>query len=277
MKPYIDFNTRKRMQATNESDKNFFKLMINSVYGKTMENMRKRMKIRIVTNEKYCIKYSSRPTFKNSIIFGKNLVAIYKKPQEIRFKKAIYVRCTVLEESKLEMYKFWYDFLKKACPDDELIYMDTDSFIFKITNQNFDDIMLELEEYFDLRNYPRDSKYYDLINKKVPVKMKNKKPSQMIDEVFALKSKSYIVITSDNKEECRHKGHAHNFTSNEFRDVTNNKKVLNDPMNKIISIRHRLCTKKCMKKTLYNFWEKRHLQSEGINTYALGHTNTFKK
>ena len=52
MKPYIDFNTRKRMQATNESDKNFFKLMINSVYGKTMENMRKRIKIRIVTNEK---------------------------------------------------------------------------------------------------------------------------------------------------------------------------------------------------------------------------------
>ena len=68
--------------------------------------------------------------------------------------------------------------------------------------------------------------------------------------MFALKSKSYIVITSDNKEECKHKGHDYNFTSNEFRHVTNNKKVLNHPMNKIISIRHRLYTKECMKKNL---------------------------
>ena len=78
MKPYIDNNTEKRIQSTNESDKNFFKLMINSIYGKTMENMRKRMKIHIVANEKDCIKYSSRSTFKNSIIFGKNLVAIHE-------------------------------------------------------------------------------------------------------------------------------------------------------------------------------------------------------
>ena len=63
MKPYIEFNTQKRIEATNESDKNFFKLMINSAYGKTIENMRKRMRIRIVNNEKDCIKYSSRPTF----------------------------------------------------------------------------------------------------------------------------------------------------------------------------------------------------------------------
>ena len=63
MKPYIDFNTEKRMQATNEADKKFFKLLINSIYGQTMENMRKRMKIRIVTNEKDCLKYASRPKF----------------------------------------------------------------------------------------------------------------------------------------------------------------------------------------------------------------------
>ena len=77
MKPYIDFNTEKRMQATNDADKNFFKLMINSVYDKTIENMKKRIKIRIVTNKKDYNKYSSRPWFKNFIIFGKNLVAIH--------------------------------------------------------------------------------------------------------------------------------------------------------------------------------------------------------
>ena len=199
MIPYIDFNREERMQATNEADKNFFKLMINSVCGKTMENMRKRMKIRIITNEKDCIKYSSRPTFINSIIYGKNLVALHEKPEEIRLSKPIYVGCAVLEESKFGMYKFWYDFLKKVCEEIRLIYMDTDSFIFEVTNQNFNDIMSEHKEYFDLCIFPKDSKYHDSANKKTPGKMKDEKPTQNITKVFALKSKSYIIITTDNK------------------------------------------------------------------------------
>ena len=106
MEPYIEFNTQKRMQATNKSDKEFFKLMINSVYGKTIENTRKRMKIRIVTNQRDCIKYSSRPTFNNSIIYGTNLIAINEKKFKIKSNKPIYVGFSVLEESKLIMYKY---------------------------------------------------------------------------------------------------------------------------------------------------------------------------
>ena len=155
--------------------------------------------------------------------------------------------------------------------------MDTDSFIFEVVNQNFDDIMLDHKEYFDLSVYFKNSKYYDPINKKVPGKMKDEKTSQKIDEVFALKSKSYIVITTDNKKECKHKGHDYNFTSEEFKDVANNKKVLHHPMKKIISITHSLYSEETNKKILYNFCEKRHLQSDGINTYALGHINTLKK
>ena len=76
------------------------------------------MKIRIVTNEKDCLKYSSRPTFINSIIFGKRLVAIHDRPEEIRLNKPVYVGCAVLEESKLEMYKFYYNFLKQKCNEE---------------------------------------------------------------------------------------------------------------------------------------------------------------
>ena len=79
MKPYIDFDARKRKEATNEANKNLFKLLINAVYGKTMENMRKRIKIRIIKNEKDFIKYASRPTYINHNIFGKRLVAIHEK------------------------------------------------------------------------------------------------------------------------------------------------------------------------------------------------------
>ena len=111
MKPYIDFNTQKRKETTNEADKNLFKLLNNVVYSTTLENMRKRIKIRIIKNEKDLIKYASRPTYINHIIFGKRLVAIYEKKELLTLNKPIYVGCAVLELSKLEMYKFHYDFI----------------------------------------------------------------------------------------------------------------------------------------------------------------------
>ena len=106
MKPYIDFKTQKRKEATNEADKNHFKLLNNAVYGKTMENMRKRIKIRVVKNDKDFIKYPSRPTCVNWRVFKNNLAAIYGKKISLTLNKPIYVRFTVLEISKWEMYNF---------------------------------------------------------------------------------------------------------------------------------------------------------------------------
>ena len=171
--------------------------------------------------------------------------------------------------------QIWYDFLKKECSEIKLIYMDTDSFIFEVINQTYNEIMLEHREHFDLRNFSKDSKYYDSSNKKVPGKVKDVYPGKNINEVIAIKSKSYIVISSDNQEECKHNGHNYNFTGNEYRDVIFNKKVLKHPMKKILSLRHKLYSEECIKKTLRKFCEKRYLHIDGINTHALGHKNTF--
>ena len=86
MKSYIDFNTQRRKEATNEADKTLFKLFNNAVYDKTMENMRKRIKIRIIKNKKDFIKYASRPTYINHNIFGKRLVTIHEKKRIINIK-----------------------------------------------------------------------------------------------------------------------------------------------------------------------------------------------
>ena len=93
MKPYIDFNTQKRKEATNEADKNHFKLLNNAVYGKTMENMRKRIKIRIIKKEKDFIKHASRPTYITHTIFGKRVTAIREKKELLVLNKPIYVGC----------------------------------------------------------------------------------------------------------------------------------------------------------------------------------------
>ena len=95
MKLYIDFNTQKRKEATNEADENHFKLLNNAVYGKTMENMRKRIKIRIVKNSQDFIKYTSRPTCVNWKVFENNLAAIHEKKISLTLSKPIYVGFTV--------------------------------------------------------------------------------------------------------------------------------------------------------------------------------------
>ena len=97
MKIYIDFNTE---NATNSFEKNFFKLMINSVYGKTMENLRKRISVKIVNNEKYYSKHVSKPTFISTKIFDKNYVAIHEIKPVLTLNRLIYVGFTVLELSK---------------------------------------------------------------------------------------------------------------------------------------------------------------------------------
>ena len=164
MKLYIDFNTQKRKEATNDADKNLFKLLNSAVYGKTKENMRKRIKIRITTNEKDFLKYSSRPTDISNKKSWKKELLILNKP--------IYVGCTVLELSKLAMYKFYYGFVKKKCKNPILLFTDTDSLCFE-TEENFYEIMLNNKEFFDLSNFPKDSKYFCDDNKKVPGKMKD--------------------------------------------------------------------------------------------------------
>ena len=128
MKKCIDFDTEKRINAV---EKDFFKLIINSVYGKTVENLRKRINVRIVNNEKGFLKYTSRPTHITHNIFDKNYAAIHEIKPVLTLNKPIYVGFTVLELSKWLMYDFHNNFIRKYF-DAELLFTDTDSLTYKI-------------------------------------------------------------------------------------------------------------------------------------------------
>ena len=134
--------------------------------------MTKRIKIRITKSPKDFLKYASRPTYISHNIFGKNLVVIHGKRELWTLNKPIYVGCTVLELSKLAMYKFRYGFMKDNVNIFELLYSDTDGFIFEIIGKNFEGIMYRNKEFFDLTNFPKDSKYYCDDNKKYQGKWK---------------------------------------------------------------------------------------------------------
>ena len=126
MKKQIDFNAEERTNANNSFKKDFFKLLINSVYGKTMKNLRKRINVRLVNNNKEFLKYTSRPTHVSYKIFAKNYAAIHEIKQLLTLEKPIYVGFTVLELSKWLMYDFHYKFIEKHF-DAELLFTDTDT------------------------------------------------------------------------------------------------------------------------------------------------------
>ena len=135
MRPYIDLNTQKRTISNNEADKNFFKLMNNSVYGKTMENLRKRIKIRIAKNSQDFIKYTSRPTCVNWKVFENNLAAIHKKKISLTLNEPIYVGFTVLETSKWEMCNFHYNFMIRKF-NARLLFTEADSLCYELHEKN---------------------------------------------------------------------------------------------------------------------------------------------
>src|SRR6266853_5245335 len=174
LKSYIDFNTIQRNKGKTTFEKNFFKLMNNSFYGKTVENIRNRIELHLINNdEDKVIRYQSKPNFLNTVSFTDNLKAVKMRKKTCLFNKPIYVGISVLEHSKLYMYEFYYDVLKKRYPfygELELVGMDTDSFFLNIkTADLWVDIKndLELYKHFDFSNTPKDHPLYNPNNKKL--------------------------------------------------------------------------------------------------------------
>ena len=114
LKQYISFNTEKRKNAKNSFEKDFFKLMNNSFFGKTMENLCKRVDVRLVTDEKKLDKLTSKPTFVSSKIFNENLMAVHKVKETLTLNRLAYVGMCILDLSKTLMHNFHYNYLKRS-------------------------------------------------------------------------------------------------------------------------------------------------------------------
>ena len=138
--------------------------MINSAYGKTMENLRKRINARLVTNETDFSKYTCRPIYITHKIFGKNYAAIHKIKPVLTLKKPIYVGFTVLELSKWLMYDFHYNFIKKSF-DAELLFTDTESLACEIKSEDVYKELFKHKDLFDFSNLSKNSKFFDDANK----------------------------------------------------------------------------------------------------------------
>ena len=183
---------KKEKNEDNDFQKDFLKLMINSVYGKTMENMRKRINVRLINNAKDFLKYTSRPNYITHKIFGKDSAAIHEIKSVLILNKPIFVGFTVLEFSKWLMYDFHYNFIKSNF-DAELFFTDTDSLTYEIKSEKFYEEFFKWKHLFDFSNYSKDGKFFDDTNKKVIGKMKDKFGGVTATEFVGFKSKMYSI------------------------------------------------------------------------------------
>ena len=208
LKPYIDMNTELRKIAKNDFEKDFFKLMNNSVYGKTMENVRKHRDSKLVTTDKKRSKLVSEPNYHTMNYISENLSIIEMKRTKVKRNKPIYLGLSILEISKLLMYEFWYDYMKRKYDDKvELCYTDTGSFIINIKTKDFyRDIADDVAKRFDTSNYEADRPLPTGKNKKVIGLMKDELGGRIIREFVALRSKTYSYLTDDCQEDKKAKG-----------------------------------------------------------------------
>ena len=158
LEPYIMKNTNSRMQGKNNFEKDFFKLMNNSVFGKTMENIRNRVDIHLVTDEKQVSKFKSKPNYQHRTIFCDNLATIHMKKTHLVFSKPVYLGMCILDLSKTLMYEFHYNYIKpKYGEKAKLLFTDTDSLMYEIETVDFyKDIFHDVRDKFDTSNYPKD-------------------------------------------------------------------------------------------------------------------------
>ena len=277
LKQYIDFNTEKRKHAKNSFEKDFFKLMNNSVFGKTMENLRKRVDVRLVTNENKLLKLTSKPTYVSSKIFNENLVAVHKIKETLTLNRPAYVGASILDLSKTLMYDFHYNYIKKKYVDKaRLLFTDTDSLTYEIEAEDVYKDFWNDKDKFDNSDYNKSSPYFDKTNIKVLCKFKDEAAGVPICEFVGLKSKMYSYVKDNEKGGRTAKGIRKNVIKNNIKHEDYKRTLLNNEqmhhkMKTIRSQRHQLGSYEINKVSLSCFDDKRYIHDNGTSSYAYGH------
>ena len=261
LEKYINFNTQKRNQAVNDFEKDFYKLLNNAFYGKTMENVRNRLKIKFVKKDDYreIVKQQSKLTFNGIHKSYENCDSYTFKQNEVLMDKPIYLGFTVLELSKLLMYETYYDKLQAYFGQEniQLHYIDTDAFVLSLKTQDIITDSKNLEDIFDFSNLDKNHELFSNKNKKVLGKYKIETPkSAFIDEFVCLRSKMYAFKCgndSKNKLKGISKSQSKNIKFEEYKKCLDGEEYQQECDNYIIrSINHEMVLQEIKKNdTIY--------------------------
>ena len=286
LKDYIQLNTNLRTKGTTDFEKDFFKLMNNSVFGKTMENIRNRIDVRLITETDTLEKLVKKPNFDRINIFTENLVAVHMKKTTIKLHKPIYLGMSILDLSKTLMYDFHYNYIKEKYGENaNLLFTDTDSLCYEIKTQDFYlDISNDVWKKFDTSNFDKNhpSGIEAGINKKVIGMIKDEAGGKQITEFVGLRSKLYAYKMHCGKEEKKCKGVKKGvvkkeITLEDYKNCLFTKEEQQRTMNAFRSRKHNIYTESITKTALSANDDKRIILEDGINTMAIGHWKSLSK
>ncbi|XP_048478608.1 uncharacterized protein LOC119690408 isoform X2 [Plutella xylostella] len=283
LKKYIDLNTSMRTSAVTDFEKDFFKLMNNAIFGKTMENIEKRVNVHLVTQWENNGKIQgaqsliARPEFHSASCFSENLIAVQLNKTKLLYDKPIYLGFCILDISKTLMYKFHYSYMKNKFNDRlKLMYTDTDSLIYHIQTENlYSDIKSNLKDYFDTSDYSIDNRHnFPLVNKKKIGFFKDENNGNIFREFVGLRSKMYAIEVENDfiaKAKGINKSVTKTFQLNDYKRCLFNQTRKIDCMLRFKSIKHVIFTQKCSKISLSHNDTKRKLLENSTDTVAWGH------
>ena len=280
MKSYIDTNTKLRAQAKNNFEKDFFKLMNNSVFGKTIENIRNRVDVKLVNTEEKFKKLVAKPNFKSRKIFNENLISVHMKKTSLTMIKPVYLGMCILDLSKTLMYDFHYNYIiPKYENKAKLLFTDTDSFLYEIETEDFyKDISGDVKDRFDTSEYNEGhpSGIPTGINKKVLGMFKDEAAGKVIKEFVGLRSKLYSYIMEEGEENKKCKGVKkqvveENITHEDYKTCLLTGKEILRKQNILRSYDHEVYTEEVNKIALSAADDKRYLLKDSFDTLAWGH------
>jgi hypothetical protein len=279
MAPYIQLNITLRAKASSEFEKDFFKLMNNSVFGKTMENLRKRIRVDVVRGDENnrMRRLVADPAYILHKIFSGDLAAVHSVKSTLKLNRPIYVGQAILDISKYRMYDFWYNHLKRIYGEKaQLLYTDTDSLLYKVETENvYEDMRRHAEEY-DFSDYPKDHPCYSVENKKVVGKFKDECLGHPIAEFVDLRPKMYSILEACGSNIRKAKGVSKAVVKKDLRhdmykECLAERKEFRHIQTAIRSHGHQIGVYEQNKTSLSPLDTEKLIAADGITTRAYGH------
>ena len=272
LKEYIDYNSIQRANSTNDFDKSFYKLKNNALFGKTMEDVRKRINYKLVSDEDKFMKLARSPFFHDRDIITEDLVGVHMLKPKVTLDKPVFVGQAVLDYSKIEMYNLYYNILPQ-CPlikKLQLVGGDTDSFFLTITtdmNITLSDVFNNLAQHIDTSNYPPSHPMYSTVNKAKLGCFKDETAGQTLEEMILLRPKMYSMkYLGSDKSIKRAKGISKHIVKrlkhDIYKEAFEDKKITRVQMTILRSLTHTVHTTTFTKRALSAWEDKRCWLSE---------------
>ena len=277
MRPFIDFATKQRAMATSTVDKDRFKLSVNSTFGRLCLNLRKQIDVRLVVTKEQCRQYVAKPTYESHTIINEELVMIHMKKASIHWNKPTYAGFSILDLSKVHMYRMHYDVMlpvygKRA----KLLFTDTDSLCYELSTEDYYQDICGMMDLFDTSNFPKDHKCYSSKNCKVLGKFKEECAEVAPDQFVGLRAKMYSLKMPHDKDKSTAKGVKASYAKNHIRHRDYFRCLMEQVKTGasfycIRSFNHQLKTVQIKKDALNPYDDKRYLLQNSTDTLAYGH------